>query len=358
MHSSRRPPGTSPTFVFFSALLNRVKLGPYSIDVPVMLAPMAGMSDLPFREVCRALGAGYAVGEMTTSKPEFRESRKSATRWACEEESGLRVVQLLGADPVLMADAARYAVDSGADIVDVNMGCPAKKVLQTACGSALLRDELLVARILEAVCAAVTVPVTLKIRTGWDKDHINALRIASIAEDAGVAMLTVHGRTREDGFHGVAEYDTIRRVKAAVSMPVIANGDIDSAGKAVQVMKETGADGVMIGRASYGNPWIFSEVSAALGFAPEHPSPDSAERRRVILMHMRRHFDYYGEARGAVTFRKHLVHYLKRIPGGESALKTMITRKDPAELADGLECFLARNEEAGSTAFTDRAGSA
>lgn len=342
----------------FSALLNRVKLGPYSVDVPVMLAPMAGMSDLPFREVCRELGAGYAVGEMTTSKPEFRESRKSATRWACEEESGLRVVQLLGADPVLMADAARYAVDSGADVVDINMGCPAKKVLQTACGSALLRDEALVARILEAVCGAVTVPVTLKIRTGWDRTHINALRIAAIAEESGIAMLTVHGRTREDGFHGCAEYDTIRRVKTAVTMPVIANGDIDSAVKAARVMKETGVDGVMIGRASYGNPWIFSEVSAALGFAPARSSPDNVERRRVILMHMRRHFDYYGEARGAVTFRKHLVHYLKGIPGGETALKTLITLRDPAELADGLERFLARNETAGDTEFTDRAGSA
>ena len=186
-----------------------------------MLAPMAGMSDLPYREICRAHGAGYAVGEMTTCQPQFRTSRKSATRWACDAELGLRVVQLLGADPAMMADAARYAEDSGAQVVDINMGCPAKKVLQTACGSALMKDEALVARILEAVCAAVSVPVTLKIRTGWDREHRNALAIAGIAEQTGVAMLTIHGRTREDGFRGEAEYETIRTVKAAVSIPVI-----------------------------------------------------------------------------------------------------------------------------------------
>ena len=322
-----------------------MKLGPYSVDVPVMLAPMAGMSDLPYREVCRSLGAGYAVGEMTTSKPQFRESRKSATRWASDEESGLRVVQLLGADPVMMADAARYAVDSGADVVDINMGCPAKKVLQTACGSALLRDEALVGRILDAVVAAVSVPVTLKIRTGWDREHKNALSIAAIAEKAGIAMLTVHGRTREDGFKGEAEYDTIREVKASIGIPVIANGDIDSAEKAVRVMAATGADGVMIGRASYGNPWIFSEVSAALGFAERAVKPDFAERRRVILMHMRRHFDYYGGDRGAVTFRKHLIHYFKGIPGSDAALKTLVTERNPAGLEAGLEAFLARAQE-------------
>lgn len=322
-----------------------MKLGPYSIDVPVMLAPMAGMSDLPYREVCRSLGAGYAVGEMTTSKPQFRESRKSATRWASDEESGLRVVQLLGADPAMMADAARYAVDSGADVVDINMGCPAKKVLQTACGSALLRDEALVGRILDAVVAAVSVPVTLKIRTGWDREHKNALSIAAIAEKAGIAMLTVHGRTREDGFKGEAEYDTIREVKASIGIPVIANGDIDSAQKAVRVMAATGADGVMIGRASYGNPWIFSEVSSALGFAERAVKPDSAERRRVILMHMRRHFDYYGGDRGAVTFRKHLIHYFKGIPGSDAALKTLVTERNPAGLEAGLEAFLARAQE-------------
>ena len=322
-----------------------MKLGPYSVDVPVMLAPMAGMSDLPYREVCRSLGAGYAVGEMTTSKPQFRESRKSATRWASDEESGLRVVQLLGADPVMMADAARYAVDSGADVVDINMGCRAKKVLQTACGSALVRDEALVGRILDAVVAAVSVPVTLKIRTGWDREHKNALSIAAIAEKAGIAMLTVHGRTREDGFKGEAEYDTIREVKASIGIPVIANGDIDSAQKAVRVMAATGADGVMIGRASYGNPWIFSEVSAALGFAERAVKPDSAERRRVILMHMRRHFDYYGGDRGAVTFRKHLIHYFKGIPGSDAALKTLVTERNPSGLAAGLEACLARAQE-------------
>ena len=273
-----------------------------------MLAPMAGMSDLPYREICRAHGAGYAVGEMTTCQPQFRTSRKSATRWACDAELGLRVVQLLGADPAMMADAARYAEDSGAQVVDINMGCPAKKVLQTACGSALMKDEALVARILEAVCAAVSVPVTLKIRTGWDREHRNALAIA--------------------GIRGEAEYETIRTGKAAVSIPVIANGDIDSGEKARRVMALTGADGVMIGRASYGNPWIFSEVGAALGHLPERKAPGLEERHAVICDHMRRHFDYYGGARGAVTFRKHLSHYLKGLPGSEALWGELFATSD------------------------------
>lgn len=316
-----------------------MKLGPYSIDVPVMVAPMAGMTDLPYREICRLLGAGYAVGEMTISKPEFRESRKSATRWACEEESGLRVVQLLGADPRMLADAARYAADSGADIVDINMGCPAKKVLQTACGSALMKDEKLIAEILSAVVDAVAIPVTLKIRTGWDRAHKNAVSVARIAEDAGVAMLAVHGRTREDGFRGQAEYETIRAVKAAVGIPVIANGDIDSGEKARTVLAETGADGVMIGRASYGNPWIFAEVGAALGYFPARRAPDFAERRRVVLEHLRRHFEYYGEPRGTVTVRKHLTHYLRGYPGSDQVLQALFSERDAVRMTRLLETW-------------------
>lgn len=312
-----------------------------------MLAPMAGMSDLPYREICRAHGAGYAVGEMTTCQPQFRTSRKSATRWACDAELGLRVVQLLGADPAMMADAARYAEDSGAQVVDINMGCPAKKVLQTACGSALMKDEALVARILEAVCAAVSVPVTLKIRTGWDREHRNALAIAGIAEQTGVAMLTIHGRTREDGFRGEAEYETIRTVKAAVSIPVIANGDIDSGEKARRVMALTGADGVMIGRASYGNPWIFSEVGAALGHLPERKAPGLEERHAVICDHMRRHFDYYGGARGAVTFRKHLSHYLnlKGLPGSEALLGELFATSDADVLGAAVSRYFERLQD-------------
>lgn len=311
-----------------------IKLGSHIIENPVMLAPMAGMSDLPFREICRAEGAGYAVGEMTASKPELRESRKSSTRWADERESGIRVVQILGADPAHMADAARYAADGGAHVVDINMGCPAKKVLNAACGSALMRDEPLVGRILDAVVNAVSVPVTLKIRTGWSREMKNALTIAKMAEAAGIAMLVIHGRTREDGFRGQAEYDTIREVKAAVSIPVVANGDIDGPGKALDVMRMTGADGVMIGRATYGNPWVMGAVAAALGTGPAWTEPDLVRRRATVLRHMALHFDYYGGQRGAVTIRKHLAHYLRAVPGSELFLPEILAERDPNRQTD------------------------
>lgn len=316
-----------------------IRLGPYQIDNPVMLAPMAGMSDLPFREICRAEGAGYAVGEMTASKPELRKSRKSMTRWADERETGLRVVQILGAVPVQMADAARYAEAGGADVVDINMGCPAKKVLNAACGSALMKDELLVADILEAVVAAVSIPVTLKIRTGWSREHKNAVSIARIAETAGVQMLVVHGRTREDGFRGDAEYDTIRLVKESVSIPVIANGDIDGGAKALAVLKATGADGVMIGRAAYGNPWVFGEVSAAIGTGTVWMPPTLEARCKTMLRHMKLHFDYYGGQRGVVTIRKHLAHYLRGVPGGEAALPELLAERDPDRQTDFVRRF-------------------
>lgn len=305
-----------------------MQLGSYTVDVPIMLAPMAGMSDLPFREMCRQLGAGYAVGEMTTSKPQFRDSKKSSTRWAQEGESGLRVVQLLGADPEQMAQAAQYAQDSGADIVDINMGCPAKKVLQVACGSALMRDETLVERILHSVVKAVSIPVTLKIRTGWDRDHKNAPQIARIAEDAGIAMLTVHGRTRADAFRGEAEYDTIATVKQTVRIPVIANGDITSGTKAHEVLTKTGADGIMIGRASYGNPWIFSEIAYQLGYTRTLVRPTLAERRRVVLEHMQRHYALYGEDQGVLTIRKHLAHYLAPLNFAPDELHRLMAVRD------------------------------
>ena len=319
-----------------------MQLGRYTVEVPIMLAPMAGMSDLPFREICRLLGAGYAVGEMTSSKPELRASRKSSTRWADSREKGLRVVQLLGADPHYMADSARYAVDSGAQVVDINMGCPAKKVLQTACGSALMKDEGLVARILSTVVSAVDVPVTLKIRTGWDREHKNAVRIAQIAQDEGVQMLTVHGRTREDAFRGEAEYDTIAEVKQAVHIPVIANGDITSGKKAKAVIEYTGADGVMIGRASYGNPWIFSEVAEALGYLPKTGSqvvPTSRERCKVVLEHMGRHFDYYGQDRGVRTFRKHLNHYLAPYRGIQEKLEELNHETQADKMMEHVEAL-------------------
>ena len=331
--------------LFILESLSPMQLGPYTIEVPVMVAPMAGMTDLPFREICRSLGAGYAVGEMTTCQPQFRDSRKSATRWAAREESGLRVVQLLGADPAMMADASRYAVEAGAEVIDLNMGCPAKKVLQTECGSALMKNPLLIEEILTAVVAAVDVPVTLKIRTGWDREHRNVVEIARMAESVGIAMLTVHGRTRADAFRGEAEYDTIRSVKDAVKIPVIANGDIDSGEKARRVMQATGADGVMIGRACFGNPWIFGEVAAALGLRDTYVRADAAERARVILAHMAKHYEYYGSERGCVTFRKHLRYYLAPMPGGEAILQALYAEKNPAEHAGIVSDFFRSDSQ-------------
>lgn len=333
-----------------------MRIGPLEVPNPVMLAPMAGMSDLPFREVCRSMGAGYAVGEMTASKAELRETRKSSTRWADARESGFKVVQLLGADPAVMADAARYAEDVGADIVDINMGCPAKKVLQAACGSALMRDEALVARILAAVRAAVAIPVTLKIRTGWSEVEKNAVSIARIARDEGVEMLVVHGRTREQGFRGSAEYETIRAVKAAVDIPVIANGDIRSPEDARRVLDFTHADGVMIGRAAYGNPWIFRDVAAALGFRPDPAAgrvPTLEERLDVVLGHMALHFDYYGGERGAVTFRKHLAHYLSGLPVDRGRLDELLASSGAAETVERTRRLFETLERGGAVHSTE-----
>lgn len=314
-----------------------MNIGPYSIDVPLALAPMAGLSDLPFRETCRAHGAGYAVGEMTASKPELRGTRKSATRWAERSEASPRAVQLLGADPAQMTDAARYAVDSGAQIVDINMGCPAKKVLSRECGSALMKDEALALAIVEAVANAVPVPVTVKMRTGWDRAHRNAPRLARLFEDAGAAMLAVHGRTREDGFRGEAEYETIRLVKESVKIPVLANGDIDSGEKALAVLRATGADGLMIGRAAVGNPWIFEEAAAAMGLRGGFRKPSAADRVRAAIAHARRHFVYYGGTRGAVTIRKHLAGYLKGLPGAPGVLSALFAERDPDRVTARLE---------------------
>ena len=241
-----------------------------------------------------------------------------------------------------MADAARYAADTGADVVDINMGCPAKKVLQTACGSALLRDEARVAAILDAVVAAVDIPVTLKIRTGWSAENRNALSVAKRAEEAGVAMLVVHGRTGEQGFRGEAEYETIRAVKESVSIPVIANGDVDSPEKAEDVLRATGADGVMIGRASYGNPWLFGAVSARLGFGGRAVEATPRERRRVVLRHLEKHYAHYGCEQGVRTARKHIAHYLKLIPGGSDALPAILRAQTSDEQFGLTDAFFQR----------------
>lgn len=290
---------------------------------PVFLAPMAGVTDLPFREICREMGVGYAVGEMTASKPELWDSRKSKTRWSHYEESGTKVVQLVGAVPQYMAQAAVYAQRTGAQVIDINMGCPAKKVLQAACGSALLRDREQVKAILQAVVRAVEIPVTLKIRTGWTPEQKNALRIGRLAQDLGISLLTIHGRTGKQAFQGEAEYETIQAVKAALSIPVIANGDITTVEKALRVYKETKADGVMIGRAALGNPWLLGNVAKAMRGEPYQERISLQERFRVIRRHARLHYAFYGDDE-VRTFRKHLSYYLRPLTIQPRYMRTLL----------------------------------
>ncbi len=290
-----------------------MRIGPYVLPSPVVLAPMAGVTDRPFRILCRALGAGLAASEMITSDTRLWHTSKSRQRMNHEGEPEPRVVQLAGADPAALAAAARANVALGAQIIDLNMGCPAKKVCGRLCGSALLTDEALVARILHAVVSAVNVPVTLKIRTGWDGEHRNGVRIARIAESCGIAALAVHGRTRADFFAGAAEFDTIRAIKAQVRMPVFANGDIGTPQKAHEVLDFTGADGVMIGRASHGAPWIFRAVNARLSaHLNERNAPSALQRadlRDIILSHLDSLYFFYGEESGVRIARKHLGWY-------------------------------------------------
>ncbi len=293
-----------------------MRIGSFELTDRVFAAPMAGVTDRPFRKLCRRLGAAYAVSEMVASDPRVRASGKTSRRLDHEGEAAPVAVQLVGADPDVLADAARYNVDRGAQIIDLNMGCPARKVCQVACGSALLRDDALVARIVRAVVDAVDVPVTLKYRTGWDPGSRNAVRIARMAEAAGVRMLTLHGRTRACGFSGHAEYDPIARVKQAVRIPVVANGDVDSPQKARFVLETTGADAIMIGRAAQGRPWIFREISAYLRTGAVPPDPTVQEARSLLLEHLDEHYDFYGEALGVRTARKHIIWYTRRLRGG------------------------------------------
>ncbi|WP_111657415.1 tRNA dihydrouridine synthase DusB [Isoalcanivorax indicus] len=295
-----------------------MQIGPYTLDNPLVLAPMAGVTDRPFRQLCRDLGAGLVVSEMVTADTRLWQSRKSRTRLPHADEPGPVSVQIAGADPAMLADAARANVDLGAQIIDINMGCPAKKVCRKAAGSALLRDEALVADILQAVVRAVTVPVTLKIRTGWSPDERNALTIARIAEDAGIQALAVHGRTRACRFNGHAEYDTIARVAAAVRIPVLANGDIDSPEKAKRVLETTGASGIMIGRAAQGNPWIFRDTLHYLAHGELPPSPEVGDAAHRVLGHLGALHQLYGEDAGVRIARKHLGWYTQSLPGGET----------------------------------------
>ncbi len=292
-------------------------IGPHPLANNLVVAPMAGVTDRPFRKLCKRFGAGYAVSEMVASNPGLRETEKSLLRTDHRGEVAPIAVQIAGADPALMAEAARYNVDRGAQIIDVNMGCPARKVCNVAAGSALLGNESLVAAILDAVVGAVDVPVTLKIRTGRDVAHRNALAIARIAEDAGVQALAVHGRTRACGFVGPVEYDTIRAVKAAAAIPVIANGDIASPEQAKDVLDYTRADAVMIGRAAQGRPWIFREILHFLEHGTHLPPPLVTEAHAAVVAHLGDHYAFYGEAAGTRIARKHLGWYTKHLAGAE-----------------------------------------
>lgn len=297
-------------------MLTPVTIGPYTLDTPIALAPMAGVTDRPFRQLCRQWGAGHVVSEMVASDTRLWNSRKSSTRLDYSGEPAPRTVQIVGYDAGMMADAARACVDLGAQIVDINMGCPAKKVCNRLAGSALMQDEGLVAEILAAVVGAVNVPVTLKTRTGWDREHRNGVRIARIAEDCGIQLLVMHGRTRADKYMGAAEYDTIAAVKQSVQIPVFANGDIDSAEKAEMVLVRTGCDGIMIGRGAHGRPWIFREIIHFLRTREHLPPPSSDEVRSTILGHLEDLYAFYGEFQGLRFARKHMGWYAAYLPDG------------------------------------------
>ncbi|MGI9334632.1 MAG: tRNA dihydrouridine synthase DusB [Gammaproteobacteria bacterium] len=300
-----------------------MRLGPYTLENRLIAAPMAGVTDRPFRLLARRLGAGLAVGEMVTSNPRLRDSAKSRLRTDHRGEPEPCAVQIAGADPSAMAQAARYNAERGARIVDINMGCPAKKVCNAQAGSALLADEPLVERILDAVVRAVDVPVTLKIRTGPSPERRNALNVARMAQRAGVAALTIHGRSRACKFDGVAEYDTIREVKQAVAIPVIANGDIRTPRDAARVLTATGADALMIGRAAQGNPWIFREIEYFLRTGESLPPPSVAEVGATLLEHLEALHAFYGEAKGVRVARKHLSWYCQGRIGSKQFWRTV-----------------------------------
>ena len=303
-----------------------MQIGPHSLPNRLFVAPMAGVTDRPFRQLCRGFGAGYAVSEMVTSRKDLWHTLKTSRRADHAGEPGPIAVQIAGTDAAMMAEAARHNIDRGAHIIDINMGCPAKKVCNKWAGSALMQDEALALSIVEAVvaaCAPHGVPVTLKMRTGWCARVKNALGIARAAESAGVQMVTVHGRTREQGYKGVAEYDTIAAIKAALKIPVVANGDIDSPEKASAVLRATGADALMIGRAAQGRPWIFREVAHFLATGQHLAPPLVLEVRRALLDHLHDHYGLYGEFSGVRSARKHIGWYVRALPGGEDFRRRM-----------------------------------
>jgi len=314
-------------------------IGPYSISSPVILAPMAGITDIPFRRLCHQHGAGLVVSEMVTSDVRLWNTNKSRNRLVHDTEVSPRSVQIAGGDAQMMAQAARQNIALGAQIIDINMGCPAKKVCNKAAGSALLKDEVLVREILEAVVNSVDAPVTLKIRTGWSEDQKNGLRIAKMAEDIGIQALAVHGRTRACKFQGNAEYDTIAEIKQALSIPVFANGDINDVHKAKFVKDYTGADGIMIGRAAQGRPWIFREVAHFLEHNEELAAPTLDEVKQLVLSHVAALHQFYGDYLGVRIARKHVGWYLRTL-SDQSTFRAVFNRIDNTiEQLDKLEHF-------------------
>ncbi len=290
-----------------------MQIGPHTLKNKLILAPMAGITDRPFRELCRQFGAGLAVSEMVASNPALQKHRRTLLKTDYNGEKGLRSVQILGTNPVQMADAALLNQQRGAQIIDINMGCPAKKVCSVAAGSALLKNEDLVKRILEKVVNAVDIPVTLKIRTGWDKNNKNAVKIAQIAEQSGISALTIHGRTRACKFNGQAEYSTIKHVKQAINIPIIANGDITSAEKARQVLELTGADAIMIGRAAQGKPWIFNEILQQLNDNKSYKKQSIKDIQLIINNHLELLYSFYGDLSGVRIARKHIGWYFDNL---------------------------------------------
>ena len=319
-----------------------MQIGNIILANKLIVAPMAGVTDRPFRQLCKRLGAGMAVSEMVASDSRLWATEKSIRRGDHAGEVDPIVVQIAGAAPEMMADAARYNVDKGAHIIDINMGCPAKKVCKVDAGSTLMKDESLVARILEAVVNAVDVPVTLKIRTGWDREHKNALTIARIAEECGILALAVHGRTRSDLYEGAAEYDTIRAVKQSVSIPVTANGDIDSPEKAKYVLDYTGCDAVMVGRAAQGRPWIFREINHYLTTGRHLAAPSLPEIHAIASGHLKQLHEFYGDYKGVRIARKHIGWYLAGLAGGNELRHEMNKIEESALQVATLDCFFAR----------------
>jgi tRNA-dihydrouridine synthase B len=332
-----------------------VQIGPYLLKNNLICAPMAGVTDRPFRQLCKKLGAGMAVSEMVASNSKLWQTEKSILRGNHAGEAEPIVVQIAGADPDMMAEAARYNVDRGAQIIDINMGCPAKKVCNVYAGSALLQDEALVERIASAVVNAVDVPVTLKIRTGWDRDHKNALKIARIAEDNGIQSLAVHGRTRADLYNGDAEYDTIRAVKRHVGIPVVANGDIDSPEKAKFVLDYTGADALMIGRAAQGRPWIFREISWHQKTGTHLAPPTIAEVSSIVREHLENLYGFYGEQKGYRIARKHIGWLVAKdgmhAPNGEAFRQEMNQIENTAAQISAVLKYLETLESQGHVFF-------